>query len=121
MVGWRFSWGLEGGRREDWLIGVEPVCKPDCLWCRGGRLRPAGREPLLGEAGQGAHVSGLAQIHHLGFGIAEVTCPAKYFEEASSINFTRSVRYGFGCLGVGIQYRLSKMGLLSPNIFQKTS
>jgi glycosyltransferase involved in cell wall biosynthesis len=63
----------------------------------------------------------LAQIHNLGFGIAEVTCPAKYFEEASSINFSRSVRYGFGCLGVGIQYRLAKMGIISPSIFQKTS
>jgi glycosyltransferase involved in cell wall biosynthesis len=62
----------------------------------------------------------LAQIHHLGFGIAEVTCPAKYFEEASSINFSRSVRYGFGCLGVGLQYRLAKMGILTPSIFQKT-
>jgi len=43
--------------------------------------------------------------------IAEVSCPTLYFPEASSINFRRSVRYGFGCLRVGLTYRLAKMGL----------
>lgn len=53
----------------------------------------------------------LSQIHYLGFRIAEVTCPAKYFAEASSINFIRSSRYGLGCLWVALQFRLSRMGL----------
>jgi glycosyltransferase involved in cell wall biosynthesis len=52
----------------------------------------------------------LSQIHYLGFKIAEVTCPAKYFPEASSINFIRSSKYGLGCLWTALQFRLSKMG-----------
>ncbi len=55
----------------------------------------------------------LSQIHYLGFRIAEITCPAKYFPEASSINFARSAKYGLGCLWIALQYRLSKMGLVS--------
>lgn len=54
----------------------------------------------------------LAQILWFGFRIGEVSCPTKYFPEASSINFTRSVRYGFGCLATGAQYRLAKMRLM---------
>ena len=42
-----------------------------------------------------------------GYGIGEVTCPTRYFEEASSISFARSVKYGLGCLGVSLQHRLS--------------
>ena len=53
----------------------------------------------------------LAQILWAGVFIAEVSCPTLYFPEASSINFRRSVRYGFGCLRVGLTYRLAKMGL----------
>src|ERR1700689_4532209 len=53
----------------------------------------------------------LAQIFWHGFTIGEVSCPTKYFKEASSINFRRSCKYGFGCLNVGTKYRLSKMGL----------
>src|ERR1700751_291065 len=49
----------------------------------------------------------LAQIVWLGVPIGEVTCPAKYMPEASSTNFRRSVRYGFGCLATGLQYRLA--------------
>jgi glycosyltransferase involved in cell wall biosynthesis len=52
----------------------------------------------------------LSQIHYLNFKIAEVTCPAKYFAEASSINFIRSSKYGLGCLWTALQFRLSKMG-----------
>jgi glycosyltransferase involved in cell wall biosynthesis len=52
----------------------------------------------------------LSQIHYLGFRIAEVTCPAKYFAEASSINFLRSTTYGLGCLWTALQFRLSRMG-----------
>ena len=53
----------------------------------------------------------LSQIHYQGFRIAEVTCPAKYFAEASSINFIRSSKYGLGCLWTALQFRLSKMGM----------
>jgi len=52
-----------------------------------------------------------AQIFMAGFEIAEVTCPTKYFEEASSINFSRSVKYGLGVLWVSVQYRLHKWGM----------
>ena len=50
----------------------------------------------------------LAQIHWHGFTIAEVSCPTKYFPEASSINFRRSLTYGFGCLWTGLRFRLAK-------------
>ena len=53
----------------------------------------------------------LAQIFFAGFEIAEVTCPTKYFDEASSINFKRSVIYGLGVLRTSLQYRLQKWGL----------
>jgi glycosyltransferase involved in cell wall biosynthesis len=59
----------------------------------------------------------LAQIVWHGFTIAEVSCPTKYFPEASSINFARSVKYGLGCLGVGLSYRLARMGLRSSVLF----
>ncbi|MDD3604005.1 MAG: glycosyltransferase family 2 protein [Kiritimatiellae bacterium] len=52
----------------------------------------------------------LAQIAWLGVFIAEVSCPTKYFPEASSINFRRSVRYGLGCLRVGSCFRLARWG-----------
>ncbi len=51
--------------------------------------------------------------------IAEVSCPTKYFPEASSINFFRSVRYGLGCLWFGVIYRLAKMNLISSKLFPK--
>jgi hypothetical protein len=56
----------------------------------------------------------LAQIFYAGFEIAEITCPTKYFEEASSINFKRSAIYGLGVLKVSFQYRLAKWGLIKP-------
>jgi glycosyltransferase involved in cell wall biosynthesis len=59
----------------------------------------------------------LAQILWNGFTIAEVSCPTKYFAEASSINLPRSIRYGFGCLGTGIAYRLAKMGIIKSRLF----
>ncbi|TAF73601.1 MAG: glycosyltransferase family 2 protein [Bacteroidetes bacterium] len=52
-----------------------------------------------------------AQITMAGFEIGEVTCPTKYFKEASSINFKRSVKYGLGVMGVSISYRLHKWGI----------
>ncbi|MBX3415179.1 MAG: glycosyltransferase family 2 protein [Pirellulales bacterium] len=59
----------------------------------------------------------LAQILWQGYQIAEVSCPTKYFDEASSINFRRSVKYGFGCLGTAAAFRLAKLGLARPKIF----
>lgn len=53
----------------------------------------------------------LAQIFYAGFEIGEMTCPTKYFDDASSINLKRSFIYGFGVLGVSIRYRLAKWGL----------
>lgn len=53
----------------------------------------------------------LAQIFYAGFEIGEMTCPTKYFDDASSINLKRSFVYGFGVLGVSIRYRLAKWGL----------
>jgi len=61
----------------------------------------------------------LAQIFWHGFTIAEVSCPTKYFPEASSINFRRSMKYGFGCLGTGLKFRLAKMGLASSKLFPR--
>ncbi|HUB87646.1 MAG TPA: glycosyltransferase family 2 protein [Verrucomicrobiae bacterium] len=61
----------------------------------------------------------LAQILWHGFTIGEVSCPTKYFKEASSINFRRSVKYGLGCLNVGLKFRLAKMGLCRPKLFSR--
>ncbi|MEX0968030.1 MAG: glycosyltransferase family 2 protein [Bacteroidia bacterium] len=60
----------------------------------------------------------IAQIFYAGFEIAEVTCPTKYFEEASSINFQRSSKYGAGVIGVSFQYLFQKLGLVKSRIFQ---
>ncbi len=61
----------------------------------------------------------LAQIFYSGFEIAEITCPTKYFREASSINFKRSIRYGWGVLMVSIMYFLQKSGLFRFKLFKK--
>lgn len=53
----------------------------------------------------------IAQIFYAGFEIAEITCPTKYFPEASSINFRRSVKYGFGVIHTSLCYRLQKWGI----------
>jgi hypothetical protein len=58
----------------------------------------------------------IAQIFYKGYEIAEVTCPTKYFEEASSINFSRSVTYGLGVLKVSLYYMLTKLGLMKWKI-----
>ena len=60
----------------------------------------------------------LAQIFFKGYGIGEVSCPTKYFKEASSINLRRSIKYGFGVLGVAFAYRLQKMKLIKYRIFK---
>jgi glycosyltransferase involved in cell wall biosynthesis len=54
----------------------------------------------------------LCQILWLGYVVAEVSCPTRYFAEASSINFVRSVRYGFGCLATGLELFLARRGLV---------
>jgi hypothetical protein len=59
----------------------------------------------------------LAQIFWYGFTIGEVSCPTKYFKEASSINLRRSIKYGFGCLGTGLAFRLTKMGIARSKLF----
>jgi glycosyltransferase involved in cell wall biosynthesis len=58
----------------------------------------------------------LAQIVWLGAAIGEVTCPAKYMPEASSINFRRSVRYGLGCVETGVRFRLAKWHVAPPPV-----
>ena len=62
----------------------------------------------------------LAQIIYEGIDIAEITCPTKYFEEASSINMKRSTIYGLGVLKVSIDYRLNKWGLCSSKLYKKS-
>lgn len=59
----------------------------------------------------------LAQIIWYGYTIAEVSCPTKYFAEASSINFRRSVEYGLGCLQTAWKYKMSKSGLIKTPLF----
>jgi len=59
----------------------------------------------------------LAQIFYKGYTIGEISCPTKYFKEASSINLKRSIKYGFGVLGVSFAYRLQKMKLCKFKIF----
>jgi len=61
----------------------------------------------------------LAQIIWAGYRIGELSCPTKYFPEASSINFRRSAIYGLGVLKTAVQFRLQKWGLLSSPIFSK--
>lgn len=61
-----------------------------------------------------------AQIFYAGFEIGEVTCPTRYFDDASSINFRRSVKYGLGVLRVSVQYRLQKIGLGNFRIFKNS-
>jgi glycosyltransferase involved in cell wall biosynthesis len=60
----------------------------------------------------------LAQLCYAGYEIAEVTCPTKYDEESSSINFMRSMKYGVGCMLTALQYFLSKKGLMKFKIFE---
>jgi hypothetical protein len=59
----------------------------------------------------------LAQIVWANYPIGEVSCPTKYFKEASSINFSRSVKYGFGCLGTGLRFMLARLGLVKSQLF----
>jgi glycosyltransferase involved in cell wall biosynthesis len=63
----------------------------------------------------------LAQILWSGHTIAEVSCPTKYFPEASSINLCRSIKYGFGCLATALTFRLAKLGWIRSNLFPTRS
>ena len=58
-----------------------------------------------------------AQVFYAGFEIGEITCPTKYFDEASSINFKRSSIYGLGVIKVSLQYRMQKWGLIKSALF----
>ena len=60
----------------------------------------------------------IAQIFHKGFEIAEITCPTKYFEDASSINFSRSLKYGLGVMTVAVTYFLSKTKIYQSRLFR---
>jgi len=60
----------------------------------------------------------ISQIFYAGFDIAEVTCPTKYFPEASSINFSRSMKYGLGVLGVSWLHFFNKLGLAKSEIYK---
>lgn len=59
----------------------------------------------------------ISQIFYAGFQIAEITCPTKYFPEASSINFRRSAKYGMGVLGVSFNHFFNKLGLAKSRIY----
>jgi len=61
----------------------------------------------------------LSQIIYAGFDIGEVTCPTKYFDEASSINLQRSIKYGLGVLAVSVKHFFNKLGLLKSPIYKR--
>jgi len=63
----------------------------------------------------------LSQIFYAGFQIAEITCPTKYFKEASSINFKRSTTYGLGVLKVSLGYMMQKLGLVKLPMYHSIS
>lgn len=63
----------------------------------------------------------ISQIFYAGFDIAEVTCPTKYFPEASSINFARSATYGMGVLGTSFVHFFNKIGLMKSEIYKPKS
>ena len=63
----------------------------------------------------------LTQILWHGYTIAEISCPTRYFPEASSTNFLQSLKYGFGCLWTAAIYRLAKMNLVKSKLFPKES
>jgi glycosyltransferase involved in cell wall biosynthesis len=62
----------------------------------------------------------LVQCIHFGFRIGEISCPTKYFEEASSINFRRSVKYGFGVLWTLVRFQFQRLGLVHLRLFSET-
>ena len=63
----------------------------------------------------------LAQTVYFGFSVGEISCPTKYFPEASSITFRRSIAYGFGVLKTSLVFRLNRWGILRSPLFARTS
>ncbi len=61
----------------------------------------------------------LALVFYYGFKIGEISCPTKYFPDASSINLKRSIKYGLGVLGVSVEYFLANLGIYKSKIFRK--
>lgn len=61
----------------------------------------------------------ISQAVFFGYRVGEISCPTRYFEEASSINFSRSVKYGFGVLGTSMKFRLHKMNVVKSRIFRQ--
>lgn len=59
----------------------------------------------------------LSQVVYQNFSIGEISCPTRYTEESSSINFSRSLKYGFGCLRVSLTFRLCKWGFMKSNLY----
>lgn len=59
----------------------------------------------------------LAQAVYFGFRVGEISCPTRYFEDASSINLSRSITYGFGVLGTSLKYLLQKWGIVRSPLF----
>jgi glycosyltransferase involved in cell wall biosynthesis len=62
----------------------------------------------------------LAQCIYRGYRVGEISCPTKYFAEASSINFRRSVTYGLGVLKTSLEFRLTRLGVMSAPILRDT-
>lgn len=60
----------------------------------------------------------VSQIFYKGYEIGEVTCPTKYFDEASSINFSRSMTYGLGCLKVSLTHMFCKWGVMKSELYK---
>ena len=60
----------------------------------------------------------LSQILYAGYDIAEVTCPTKYFKEASSINFRRSFKYGMGVMGVSVRHLFARLGIYKSRLYR---
>ena len=63
----------------------------------------------------------LTQVIWMGYTVAEISCPTKYFAEASSINFAKSIKYGLGCLYTAFLFRLGKMKIIQPRIFDENT
>ncbi len=61
----------------------------------------------------------LAQVVYFGYRIGEISCPTRYFEDASSINFRRSLKYGFGVLATSLKFLMQKWGIMKSPIFKK--
>jgi glycosyltransferase involved in cell wall biosynthesis len=62
----------------------------------------------------------LAQALYFGFRVGEISCPTKYFADASSIGFARSVRYGLGVLRTSVEFRLQRLGLIESAVFSRS-